>query len=209
MTCEYTGILKWLYNWQTLIAGLLALGAAWLAARPVWRQLTLSARETLVMRVSAMESKQDTTRRLMASITAEFMSHLGPPYGDDRGLDPHPEWASEAENRVDSVVETLTTHQETSLDGELVDSKRKDIIQECGALSRCLSKIHAPYSIDFGGFEAPPEGERQAFEERGHLAARELESHTSAVARRANELDGAFLATLKQLRKRIQGIDNL
>lgn len=206
MTCEYTGILKWLYDWQTGIAGLLALTAAFVAARPVWRQLTLSARDTLVGRVSNMESKRDTTRQLMTSITTEFISQLNP-NDEDRKLNPHPEWASEAQNTVARVVATLTNHQETSLDGELIDSKRKAVIQECTPLSDCLSEIHAPYSVDFGGFEAPAEEEQPAYTERGHRAERALGNHISAVAKAADDLDGAFMVGLKQLRERLRRND--
>lgn len=62
LLCEF------FYAWQTLITGLLALLAAYLAGRPVWRQLTslqiqsaLMERETLTTRVAAIESRRDIT----------------------------------------------------------------------------------------------------------------------------------------------------
>ena len=206
MTCEYSGIFKYLYDWQSLIAGLIALIAAYVAARPVWRQLMLSARDTLIGRVAAIESKQVTTRELMTNVINAFMSQLRP-YGKGQEPVPHPEWALAAQSTVGQVVTTLTANQESSLDGELIDNKRKAAISAWKALLGCLYDIHAPDTVDFGGPDAPTEQEQPAFEERGRRAAKELKNRISAATEAAHELDAAFLAVLKQLRQRIKTID--
>ena len=40
---EYTGLCKLLYDWQTIVAALLAILAAIIATFPVWQQLTGSS----------------------------------------------------------------------------------------------------------------------------------------------------------------------
>jgi len=142
----------------------------------------------------------------MTSITGAFMSHLRP-HDEDQELDPLPEWASDAENTVGRVATILTANQEASLDGELIDNKRKVAIFACKALADCLSDIQAPGSVDFGGPHGAAETERCAFEERGRRAARELENRISAVTKAADDLDAVFLVRLKQLRQRIRRTD--
>lgn len=61
-----------IYNYQTLVAGLLAIGAAWYAGAPVWRQLNdsnlqtrIMHRETLAIRLREAEER---TARVAKSI---------------------------------------------------------------------------------------------------------------------------------------------
>jgi hypothetical protein len=214
---EYTGVWKLLYEWQTLTTGVLALIAASLAAWPVWRQLrslkvqsAVVARDTLVMRVAAIESRRDATRQKMRSITAEFMARLHP---YDNGTEPpdiNTLWAHEAEQIADGVVAILIAHQETSLDGELIDVKRKVAIQQAKTLSDCLSKIHTPDSADLEGPDWNlTKDEIAAVTDEGERAERDLEDRISAVGKSADDLDAAFRAGLEQLRSRIRRIDAL
>src|ERR1700680_3969479 len=144
---------KLLYDWQTLITGVLALAAAIVAALLLWRQLkslqvqsAMMERTTLDMRVAAIVSRRDATSQKMKSITAEFMARLHPNDDGEGPRDINTEWAFQAEQIVNGVVALLIAHQETSLDGELIDARRKVAIQQAQTLSDCLSKIHIPYS---------------------------------------------------------------
>ena len=205
MTYEYTGIFKYLYDWQGLIAGVIALMAAYVAARPVWRQLTLSVRDTLIGRLAAMESRQETTRELMSSIT-DLVSRFRP-CDNGQELDPDPYLAFDAQDTVNRVVATLKADQQSSLDGELIDNKRRAAISAVRALAGCLFNIHAPDTIDFGGPDEPAENERRDFEERADRSARELENRISAATKAAGDLEAAFLDGLEQLRQRIRRMD--
>ena len=60
----WAGAGTFIYNYQTLIAGVLAIGAAWYAAAPVWRQLKdsnlqtrIMHRETLAIRLREAEER--------------------------------------------------------------------------------------------------------------------------------------------------------
>lgn len=217
MSSDYTGIWKLIYDWQTLITGVLAVIGALIAARLVWRQLrsmeiqsALMVRDTLVTRVATIETRRDTTHQKMRTITAEFMGRLHP-YDDGEGPpDINPIWADEAEQITDGVVSFLAAHQETSLDGELIDAKRKVAIQQAKALSDCLNKISAPTRADLAGPELGlTEEDIAAIQEDGAHAERDLESHISAVAKGADDLDAVFETRLKQLRSRLRRIDAL
>jgi hypothetical protein len=212
---EYAEAWKLLYDWQTLITGVMALVAAGIGAWLVWRQIrslevqsAVMTRETLVMRVAATESRREVTRQKMRSITAEFTARLY----DEGEVPPdiNPYWAHEAEQITNGVVADLITHQETSLDGESIDAKRKAAIQQARMLSDCLSKIHIPYSADLEGPDWHlTTDEIAAVTEDGARAEKNLEDHISVVSKSADDLDGAFRAGLNQLRSRIRRIDAL
>ena len=214
---EYAGAWKLLYDWQTLITGILALIAAGLAAWPVWRQLTslklqsaVMQRDTLVLRLGALESRRDATRHKMRSITAEFIPQLHPNHDSKGPPNINPHWAFEAEQITDGVIATLTGHQETSFDGELIDAQRKAAIQQAKVLSDCLREIHTPCSADLEGPDWNlTKDEITAKEEDAARAERNLEDRISAVRKSADDLDAAFEAGLDQLRTRIRRIDAL
>jgi hypothetical protein len=80
MTTEYTGYWRIIYDWQTLIAGALAVFvavvAAFVAAWPVWRQLSslrlqsaIAVRDSLTSRVASAEARRASMLQPMMSIT--------------------------------------------------------------------------------------------------------------------------------------------
>jgi hypothetical protein len=157
-------------------------------------------RTTLDMRVAAIVSRRDATSQKMKSITAEFMARLHPNDDGEGPRDINTEWAFQAEQIVNGVVALLIAHQETSLDGELIDARRKVAIQQAETLSDCLSKFHIPYS---------GQDESAAVMEDGNRAESNLENCISALGKSADDLDAAFGAGLEQLRSRIRRIDAL
>ena len=205
-----------LYSWQSLIAGLIAIIAAIIAAVPVWRQFKLlriqsevNSRAVLVMRVSAAESRRDTTRQKL-SFTNEFISAVHQDEGDDGQPDINSEWAHSAEQQADAVRDFLIGQQATSLDGELIDAKRNLLIEQIKELCDCLNKIHAPFSHDFSGSDYDlTRAEIAAISDDGKSAEINLEDRIMAVIRSASDLDAAFEAGLVQIRTHIRQIDDL
>jgi hypothetical protein len=214
---EYGGVWKLLYDWQTLFTGFLAVFAAYIAARPAWKQLAslktqtaVLARDTLVARVSAMESRRQTTRREVVKITHEFTAQIYPYGGEQEKPEINHPWAFEAEKTANSVIALLTAHQETSLDGELVDAKRQNMIQQAKMLVECLSKIHIPSSADLRGPDLFLTDDQIAeVTEEGVRSEKYLEDRISHVTKSATDLDAAFEAGLEKLRSRIRQIDAL
>ena len=218
MAVDYTGAWKLLYDWQTVGTGLLALLAAYIAARPVWRQIrslqiqsAVMVRDTLTMRVAAVESRRDTTLEKIEGITRGL--RRGMYINEDEDINPY--WAHDAEQIVDAVVIALTAHQEASLDGELIDTKRRAVIQKAKELSVCLCEIHTPYSRDL---DSQPElgltkeqiaAAEAAADAAATRAEGDLQQRISAVRKSADELDAAFKASLDELRARIRQIDVL
>ena len=66
---ERTGIVKWLYDWQQLISGFLALAAAGVAAALVWKQLADMRRQATAAERQALLATDDLLTRRMAAIS--------------------------------------------------------------------------------------------------------------------------------------------
>ena len=108
------------------------------------------------------------------------------------------------------VIGALTVLQETSLDGELIDTKRQTTIQQAKDLSACLFEIHAPYSGVLDDPELNLTKEQIAAPTADATRAEgNLEQRISAVQKSGAELDAAFKASLERLRDRIRQIDVL
>ena len=202
-------------HWQTLITGLLAIFAAYLAARPGWQQLdalklqtATLRREVLINRVNSTQRRQEKTREIIETITADFSNH----YLDAEGepIDVDPEWAFWAEGIVDDKIEVLLAQQETSFDGQEIDVARSIVVSFAQDLSICLSTIRRPFSHEL----ADPEWQLDEAEIAKALKAAkhaktELGSKVWHVRDSANKLHRAYLLTLSELRTQIREIDEL
>ena len=222
---EYSGFLKVVYEWQTLVgavlAGALALLAAFLAAWPVWRQLkalkvqsAVLSRDVLTTRLRALEARRNATREKIGSVTGAFME-IRQPYeeeGDAPDITPH--WAFKTEHMADELKGFLAAHQDSSLDGVHIDAARKAVMLAVEELARCLYQIHAPYSLDLHAADlnltdSQIENAEEGVEKDADNAKVELEAKRSTVSKSAGELDTAFASALLQLRSRISLIDDL
>lgn len=194
---DYPPLIKLLYDWQALAAGLLALGAAMVAALPVWRQIKLlkvqsavMAREALLTRLSVIESRRNATSDRIGGTTALFVG-LREPYEDE-----------------DQPLHTA--HQQSSLDGASIDDARKILMGDVEALAQCLYRIHAPDSNDLSGPDFNmTESEIQEVEKDAARAVEELEPKIAALRKSAGALNATFADTLQELRKRIVRLDAL
>jgi hypothetical protein len=213
---EYAGVWKLLFDWQTLITGGTAIVAASIAAWPVWRQVKRlnvqsagMARDVLARRISDIELRRNATRLATGKITTEFIADLyrGDPEGEP---DVNTEWAFQAEQTVDTVVATLTSHHESRLDDPSIESERNFFIQDARALSECLNQIHAPWSNDLEDPEWNLTNDQIADVRRqGVHAEKKLVDRLSALRTSADNLDEAFIADLERLRSRLRQLDKV
>ena len=205
MSSDYPVLLRWLYDWQTLITGLVALAAAYVATRPVWRQASLAILDRLEARADTLESKRRRTGELITSVSFPSQSGI---HDDDKEPDINPHVAFSAQQQVDTIIAQLGRDIETSVDGNLIDSKRAGAVRQCEALSKSLWAIHAPSSADFGGPDGPGMDEEMAYIEAGKRAERDLIDRFVDVSKAGRVLDEAFAEKITQLRDRIRQIND-
>lgn len=203
---------KDVFDYQTLIAGAMALLAAFVTLLPALRQLratniqaSVMTREVIAQRMREVETRQKETRKNLAQITNEFFHRLFP--GDPEAApDINVHWAFEAEHVVDRVVDLLKRDQQSKADPSFVDSRREKVIAAATALRSCLYQIHAPGSTDPTFLS---EVEIAALEPNARLGETQLVDRLSVVKDRAAELDQAFETRLSQLRQLLRQIDDL
>jgi hypothetical protein len=204
---------EFLYHWQTLVTGLLAIVAALIAAHPVRRQLlkmniqaSIMAREVLAKRLSASESRRAKTKKLLDEITTNFSRDM---YLDDDAVS-NPHWAFSADEKVRQVIGALLEDQASKIDSVLIDSVRKKVLESAQKLEECLSKIHAPDSIDLQDPDyALSEQDIIKIEQDADKAPAEIPECITTLSKECDSLENAFLAESEKLKIKICAIDDL
>lgn len=209
-----------IYNFQSLLAGLMALGAAAYALRPVYKQLrvaqvqaAISTREVLLERANTIIRRKRNASDALKSITSDFIAdlyHNDPEGGPEIDIN----WAHSAEQVVTEVIDKLLVQQSGMGDREAIDDARGSVIKSATELRCCLTIIHQAFTHDFDDPDHDWDEQEKLAEiakaERASKAAEgELEAQISAVARAARELDDAFGTELSEVRVRVQQINDL
>lgn len=141
---------SFLDKWQTLITGLLALLAAFLALRPVYGQLRLMREQNSVMLRSTINDMMVSLDRDLASThdiihtrISRVSQDLG--YFDDHGNPPSiAEWASERESEIRAVIGELKERFFRNHDVMPIEDYKGDLILALDDLAECLDAIFTP-----------------------------------------------------------------
>src|SRR5687767_10483627 len=96
LSALWAGAGTFIYNYQTLITGVLAIGAAWYAGAPVWRQLKDSNlqtrilhREALTIRLREAEERADRVAKAIDDPLWEAQDLTSDPAGEPLEIDEH------------------------------------------------------------------------------------------------------------------------
>jgi hypothetical protein len=210
-----------IYDYQTLITGVLAIGAAWWAARPAWKQISymrlaseISSRETLRQRAIELEerkAKYDEQRR-------DFLAATRLEYDDDGQLfEPiRAGWAFDAEQMTLQFRAQQIGAKLSLLDTEPVDNARTALVAKLNPVAEALGAIHRPESVHPEEFE--PEADLTP-EEAAYLA-RQIDQEAADACGKIEILlrlardesagvSCAFQTALLEIRARIREIDEL
>lgn len=210
------GLYDALKDWQTLIAGFLALGAAGIAVYPVWKQVlkmnlqsAIMSRNVLVNRSLELEKRRNSTRTLLDDMATDFVRAVFPfDPEDDSEFDP--EWAFNAQKRVEGVVDILNSEQNRKRDPSRIDGVRHEVVVSLAALGECLDDIHRPHSTDFDDPELNFTEERiEAIHAASLRGQQSFSDRISAVTASGLKLDEAFGLETDRLKNKIREIDDL
>ncbi len=201
---------NFIYKYQTLIAGLIAIIAAYITARPVWRQLEgVSVQTNTLFRDYLLEQLRRTANR-----KAWYSTRLGS-FNDDVGRRIHEmedeainvHWAHDTQQRAAYLLEEMEAHAETR-DLSAVEKELTDIYAVLNQLIENLDSIHRPHSMDQHDEDHSFTDEEWA---NLHVAAGAAEESLSKVAgtlsQASTALDEAFtreLSTFRQQLKQVQ-----
>lgn len=211
---------QFIKDFQTLLAGLMALIAAVIALRPVYKQLhvnqvqtAIAAREVLFGRTRTIDHRRKVSAAAIRNITSDFIERL---YQGDTDGEPDIDinWAFEADQIVGQVIEEFRLQQSSMGDREAIDEKRGLLIQAATELKNCLTDIHQFHSYNFadpdnGWTQEETKEKLAAAEAASKEAEKHLVANISTVTKSGKDLDGAYVAELDEIRIRVRQINKL
>ena len=215
MTYSNCVVVQFLYDWQTLIGGVLALAAAIGAFIPVYKQLGLmrAQNEAIVRdKIGDMIVNLDSQAVAVTSITSKPLSdihsalHHFETYGP--GYIPA-EWANEQLSSLDKVESMLKALFAKSHDVEAIEACKLELLDALSALVSVLWDVFAVENAD-----RFPEEYNWTDEERAAAVARsnEAEGEVQGIASRSSRaviaLSQAFEAQRASLVHRLRVIDD-
>ena len=145
-------LLEILQERQTLLAGLLAVIAAFVAILPVRAQLkqmrvqsAIGARDILARRIHELETRKLKESGALSKVVQDTLRALRPGEGEEE-IDT--KWAFESGKDVDSLIGLLEERQREMKEPSTVENSRKTVLEALRNYSVALNAVHAPFSLD-------------------------------------------------------------
>ncbi|MGL3819970.1 hypothetical protein [Sphingopyxis sp. R3-92] len=203
-----------LFRWQTLITGVLALVAAVVALRPVYGQLKLMREQNKVMLRSTINEMMISLDRDLASTHeiidkrfGQVAQDLG--YFEDQGDPPSiAEWASERDESIRAVIRELKEIFFRNHDAEPVEEYKGDLILALDDLSECLDAIYTPQWHWTHPDHDWSEDEEKKAVEKAKKAEKEVRDKVRRVAVAAARLSAAREGQRAVYSHRLRAIDD-
>lgn len=210
---QYTGWLAVLDHWQSLSAGLLALVAALLTMIMPWRQnkllkaqQTISSRDHLLARISAIEARRAAIDKLLSQIISDANRELYFPVGELNEVEP--DWAHDSGQRTGILIDELLKQQGNSIDGSAIDDKRDFLLVVITNYQKCLFAIVPANDFDLEDPELQlTEEDKKRILAEPPIAEKDLPGHLESVIRAESDFRSTVDSEVAQLRKRVREID--
>jgi hypothetical protein len=203
---------NFVYNFQTLLTGILAVGAAWYAGAPVWRQLKdsnlqtqIMRRDTLAMRVTEAEERAKRVAQSIDGHLNDAQRATLEPWGNPKDLGPHA--AFDLELRLSDCLDWyLVTLQGT--ESAAVEAAKAALKTSLDDLTTTLCNIHWPDHNDQSGedYALTDEqwGEALRLSAEGEKSA---SGKVASVAKAYRDLKSAQQSDVDGLRTKIAQLD--
>ncbi|MDG4895815.1 hypothetical protein P9272_19790 [Mesorhizobium sp. WSM4976] len=202
-------------EFQTLIAAGIAILAAWLAAQPVWKQLTtmniqqdIMASEVIKRRLKSIEENDCYLDTKVTAYLQDVWRYIydwnyEQPEYDPQKIDP--QWAHNMEHLAIEILSELGRQQISRADTIKIEVARAQVIARLSDLSECLNSISAPARLAGDPeISAQQEEQLQAAETAARLAFED-------VANSVDDSRKAFAqvthAEIDFIRRRIRDLD--
>lgn len=212
LSALFAGAGAFIYHYQTLITGVLAIGAAWYAGAPVWRQLKdsnlqtrIMHRETLAIRLREAERRGARVAKAIDDPLSKAQDVTSDPAGEPLEIGEEDAFAMEQmiEGRLDWYLVTLEGTEDAPV--EKAKTALKAALKD---LTDTLSDVHRPASSDQHGEDYSLTDEEWAEVERKAKEGKVLAPVKVSAAWKANRaLKGAQQESIDGLRKQIAALD--
>ena len=208
----WAGAGTFIYNYQTLIAGVLAIGAAWYAGAPVWRQLKdsnlqtrIMHRETLAIRLREAEERAVRVAKAIDDPLWKAQDVTSGPAGEPLEITEHDAHGVEQMiiGRLDWYLITLEGTEDAAV--EEAKAALKAALKD---LTDTLSDVHWPAHNDQSGEDYSMTDEEWAEVLQKAEDGKKLATAKISAAWKANRaLKGAQQASIDGLRRQIAALD--
>jgi hypothetical protein len=151
MLSALKGLGDFLYDYQTLIAGIGAIAAAYFAAKPVWKQLELTQTQASGVLRDMLSQRRTEVRQAKAALTERVgqklldLDHLLGWQDEDEKLSEHDAFGQD--QILSDSVRWLRLGYHWR-DSSQVEGAREMLIEKIDALLGVLNDIHAPAHTD-------------------------------------------------------------
>jgi len=209
----WAGAGSFIYNYQTLITGVLAIGAAWYAGAPVWRQLKdsnlqtrIMHRETLAIRLREIEERAARVAKAIDGPLWQARDVTSDPAGEPVEVGEHDAFG--VEQMVLGKLNWYLVTLEGTEDARIEEAKAalKGALKD---LTDTLSDIHRPASSHQEGEDYSLTDEEWAEVERKAEESKPLATEKVSAAWKANRaLKAAQEKVANELRQQIAQLDH-
>lgn len=209
---------QFVYDYQTLITGALAIVAAYITTTPARRQLKLMALQSSIMardviaeRLKETEDRHQSLNDEIRKVRSSWNQIL--PWHDEEPLVITAPWAFETEQLARRVREVLNHDRVRLHDPQDLNDKKAAVEQSLERLEKCLNRVHLPESTNFddpeiGLSDAQIIEEMEKAEAAATEAKEKLSDLFGSVENARRELSQKASDRILALRKRLRMIDD-
>lgn len=212
MSVIWAGAGTFIYNYQTLITGVLAIGAAWYAGAPVWRQLKdsnlqtrIMHRETLAIRLREAEERSARVAKSIDDPLWQAQRVTSDPAGEPIEIGEHD--AHGVEQMILGTLDWYLVTLEGTEDAP-VEAAKAALRAALKDLTDTLSDVHWPAWNDQHGEDYSMTDEQWAeVLKRADESAKQASAKVSAAWKANWALKDAQQGTIDGLRMQIAALD--
>ncbi|NGM51764.1 hypothetical protein G5B46_19295 [Caulobacter sp. 602-2] len=205
---------SWIYRYQTLIGAVVALLAAYIAVRPVWRQLkyikfqsSAMYRDFVDRRLSEIHERYKIVSEFVSGDLDNFERKIYEV--EELGIGKYDiEWLFESGQNLYFVVVNMESYKSKRLDPLFIEDKVQNIIESIRFLVDRLEAAHRPHTAEqFGEDYAISDEDWAQIEKEGALAEEQIIGAASKVRRDFNDLRASFEFEINRMRTSLRSID--
>lgn len=211
----WTAFAAFMFNYQTLIAGILAVAAAGLAGAPVWRQLRMMRAQTEAgFRQIVVDRLKETVARAVEAraFVATPMDDIGriTQYCADGEIpEVDSQWAFHLESNVTGARQNLEAWASSHRDVGPVEAAKAKLIDALKIVESVLYDVHRPDSTADMGEDQDISPEVYAeWNAESEIAKGKLGSSSGAVMRSLRALEAEYTNLRASLNQRLRQIDD-
>ncbi|WP_146197965.1 hypothetical protein [Caulobacter endophyticus] len=205
---------SWIYRYQTLIGAVVALLAAYIAVRPVWRQLkyikfqsSAMYRDFVDRRLSEINDRYQIVSEFVSNDLDNFEKKIYEVEELEIGKY-EIEWLFESEQNLYFIVVKMESYKCKRLDPLMIDIEIDKLIKSLRFLVDKLEAAHRPHTTDQVGEDYAISDEDWAqIEREGALAEEQISGAASRVRDDFNDLRASFEFEINRMRTSLRSID--